>query len=128
MRSAIHRAASSARKSRPVVAGFVDVAGHAVRDLVQQDCRLDAVPRDPNAQPVRSGDASGGGFRYCRHLWRMGSPRFRPDVIDNGLRLLEGDHAAVSGVNVAILPAINTGALVVSAHFRRPVAPSDFTP
>ena len=85
--------------SRSVVARFVDVTGHAVRDLVQQDRPLDAVPRDPNAQPVRSGDASGGGFRYCRHLWWMGSPRFRPDVIDNELRLLEGDHAAVSGVN-----------------------------
>jgi hypothetical protein len=52
------------RKSRSVVARFVDVAGYAVRDLVQQDGRLDAVPRDPNAQPVRGGDASGGGFRY----------------------------------------------------------------
>jgi hypothetical protein len=33
----------------------------------------------------------------------MGSPRFRPDVIDDGLRLLEGDHTAVPGVNVPIL-------------------------
>jgi len=32
-------AAQRPRKSRPVVAGFVDVAGHAVRDLVQQDGR-----------------------------------------------------------------------------------------
>jgi len=52
----------SSRKKRSVVARFVDVAGQAVRDLVQQDGRLDAVPGDPNAQPVRSGNASGSGF------------------------------------------------------------------
>src|SRR5215472_6525313 len=116
------------RKSHPVVAGFVDVAGHAVRDLVQQDGRLDAVPRDPTAQPVRGGDASAGGFRYRHHLRWMGSSRVGPDVIDDGLRLLEGDHAAVPGVNVTILPSIDAGALVVSAHFRLPVGSSDFTP
>src|SRR5215469_6743394 len=58
----------------------------------------------------------------------VGPPRFRPDIIDDGLRLLEGDHAVVPGVNVAILPGIDARALVVSAHFRRAAGTASLTP
>src|SRR5215469_15777589 len=44
-----HQAHEGPDKSRSVIAWLIDAASHAVRDFVQQDGRLDAVPWDRDA-------------------------------------------------------------------------------
>jgi hypothetical protein len=43
-----HQAHEGPYKSWSVIAWLIDAASHAVGDFVQQDGRLDAVPRDPD--------------------------------------------------------------------------------
>ena len=96
------------------------VAGHAVRDFMQQNCGFDAGFGNANPQPRCSGLEGSRGVSQRPNFRRIRKTGGPPHIVDYGLRLLERHGPRIIGMDVAVFPSVAGGPLVITDHDSMP--------
>jgi len=90
-----------------MVAVFAErIAGHAVRDFMQQNCGFDTGFGNSDPQPRCSGVEGSGSRGQGSHFRRMRQASGSPHVVDYRLRLPERHCPCIIGMDVAVFPCV----------------------
>ena len=82
------------------------IAGHAVRDFMQQNCGFDTGFGNSNPLPRCCGVEGSGSRGQGAHFRRMRQASGSPYVVDYRLRLLERHCPCIFGMDVAVFPCV----------------------